>query len=214
MNFLKKISAMMLIVALVACVMCGCGNDAQNPSEPENTAMSAGDVLYTVTVMDQNDNAVSNVVLQFADVNGDTQLAVTGENGIVAVDSEVSLASVTLTSIPDGYTSTVTVVDFNGESAITIVLQAEEEASTDVTYTVTVKDQNGSPVPGVTVQLCDDEACKLPVVTDADGVAVCTYPESNYHVSLTELPGGYSSKETTFYFEEGSTEITIVINAD
>lgn len=210
MNILKRITVLLLIASLAACVMCGCGGDAQNAGNTENTEASP---LYTVTVMDQNDKAVANVILQFTDVNGETQLAVTGENGIVVADSETAMRSVTLSSIPDGYSSDVAVVGFGSETQITIVLQADEVVSSDVTYTVTVVDQNDSPVAGVTVQLCDDEACKLPVVTDENGTVSVTYVESNYHVTLTELPDGYSSEETVFYFEN-SNEITIVVTSE
>ena len=82
-----------------------------------------------------------------------------------------------------------------------------------VTYTVTVVDENGSPVEGVSIQFCDDENCKLPVLTDANGVVSQRYAESEYHITLAELPAGYTSEETEFYFD-GQTELTIVITAE
>lgn len=211
MNFLKKISAMMLIVAMVACVMCGCGNDAQN-TESTGGSGNTADTSYTVTVVDQNGNPVANVIMQLTDAEGGTQLAVTDATGVVTATS-VTYVSVTLSSIPNGYSSDVDVVEFGSEKDLVITLQADEVVSTDITYTVTIVDQNGKPVPGVTLQLCDDENCKLPVVTDESGTASCTYEEADYHVSLTEIPDGYSSEETSFEFG-GSTEITIVINAE
>lgn len=211
MNFLKKISAMMLIVAMVAFVMCGCGNDAQN-TESTGGSGNTADTSYTVTVVDQNGNPVANVIMQLTDAEGGTQLAVTDATGVVTATS-VTYVSVTLSSIPNGYSSDVDVVEFGSEKDLVITLQADEVVSTDITYTVTIVDQNGKPVPGVTLQLCDDENCKLPVVTDESGTASCTYEEADYHVSLTEIPDGYSSEETSFEFG-GSTEITIVINAE
>ena len=82
-----------------------------------------------------------------------------------------------------------------------------------VTYTVTVVDQNNNPVEGVAIQFCDDENCKLPVLTDASGVVSQRYAESEYHITLAELPAGYTSEETEFYFN-GETELTIVITAE
>lgn len=82
-----------------------------------------------------------------------------------------------------------------------------------VTYTVTVVDQNNNPIEGVTVQFCDEENCKLPVNTDANGVVTGTYAPSEYHITLVELPVGYTTDETVFYFGD-STELTIVLNVE
>lgn len=81
-----------------------------------------------------------------------------------------------------------------------------------VTYTVTVVDQNGNPVAGVSIQFCDDEACKLPVATNSDGVVTAKYPASNYHITIAELPAGYTCEETEFYFEDGN-ELTVTVTA-
>lgn len=82
-----------------------------------------------------------------------------------------------------------------------------------VTYTVTVIDQNNNPVAGVTIQFCDEENCKLPTATDANGVVTQKYAASEYHITLVELPAGYTSQETEFYFGE-ETELTIVVTAE
>lgn len=82
-----------------------------------------------------------------------------------------------------------------------------------VTYTVTVVDQNNNPVPGVAIQFCSGENCKLPSNTDENGVLVQKYPAAEYYITLVELPAGYSAEETKFYFGE-ETELTVVINAD
>lgn len=79
-----------------------------------------------------------------------------------------------------------------------------------VTYNVTVIDQDGAPVEGVIIQFCDDENCKLPVMTDADGKASASYEESNYHITITQADG-YDYEET-YNFEDGATDITITIN--
>ena len=82
-----------------------------------------------------------------------------------------------------------------------------------VTYTVTVLDQNDNPVEGVSIQFCDEENCKMPVLTDANGTVTEKYKASEYHITLAELPAGYTSEETVFYFGD-STELTIVITAE
>ena len=81
-----------------------------------------------------------------------------------------------------------------------------------VTYTVTVKDQNGNPVEGAAVQMCDDSGCKMPASTNADGVVTFTYAPSNYHVTIVEAPDGYTADpEQSFYFEGDATELTATI---
>lgn len=82
--------------------------------------------------------------------------------------------------------------------------------STDVTYTATVVDQDGKPMAGVVIQFCDDaNICKLPVTTNAEGKVTVTYAPANYHVSVTVVPEGYTAEADGYYFEEGSTEITV-----
>ena len=85
-------------------------------------------------------------------------------------------------------------------------------ANGKVTYTVTVKDQNGNPVEGAAVQMCDDKGCKMPAPTGADGVVTFTYAPSNYHITIVECPDGYTcDPEQSFYFEGDATELTAVI---
>ena len=87
-----------------------------------------------------------------------------------------------------------------------------EALSTKVTYTVTVKDQNGNPVEGAAVQMCDDKGCKMPAATNAEGVVTFTYDPSNYHVTIVECPDGYTcDPEQSFYFEGEATELTVEI---
>ena len=84
--------------------------------------------------------------------------------------------------------------------------------ATKVTYTVTVKDQNGNPVEGAAVQMSDDKGCKMPAPTGADGVVTFTYDPSNYHITIVECPEGYTcDPEQAFYFEGESTELTVEI---
>ena len=82
-----------------------------------------------------------------------------------------------------------------------------------VTYTVTVLDQNNKPVPGVAIQFCSGENCKLPSTTDENGVLVQKYPAAEYYITLIELPAGYTANETKFYFGE-ETELTVVVQCE
>ncbi len=80
-----------------------------------------------------------------------------------------------------------------------------EAAPTHATYKVTYTDENGAPVAGVAVQLCNGSLCLPPVFTDQNGVAV--FPNvmiASYTVTITD---GANSLE--FEFEEGSYELEI-----
>ena len=79
-------------------------------------------------------------------------------------------------------------------------------------YKVVVKDEQGNPVSGAMVQLCEGSVCK-PKATDANGVAEYATEEADYEVKLMRLPTGYtySTAEEVFTFAEGSYELTIVL---
>ncbi len=102
------------------------------------------------------------------------------------------------------------------QPAVTDILQIPTEEQTEPAapaYTVTVVDQDGNPIAGALVQLCMDSC--YPAATDEQGVARYQVPEGDYKVSFLTLPAGYaySTEEDTFYFEAGSTEMTIVLQA-
>ena len=93
--------------------------------------------------------------------------------------------------------------------------QVTEEVTTDdgkVTYTVKVTDANGAPVAGVAVQFCDDNGCRMPVATNAEGIVTLTDAESNFHVTLAEVPEGFAADTTEYYFD-GAFELTVTLNA-
>lgn len=91
----------------------------------------------------------------------------------------------------------------------------EEDTSSDLTtYTITVVDEAGNPMPGVMVQICQDTC--LPGITDANGVAQFSVTEADYKASVASMPEGYSysTEEDAFYFENGSYELTITLKAN
>lgn len=92
---------------------------------------------------------------------------------------------------------------------------AEESVAVDgkVEYTVTVKDDIGNTMAGVMVQLCLDSC--IPGATDANGVATFRLEAADYKASVMTMPEGYTyeTDATEYYFEDGSTSLTIVLTA-
>ena len=94
--------------------------------------------------------------------------------------------------------------------------ETDEEVTTDdgkVTYTVKVVDASGAPVEGVAVQFCDDNGCRMPVATNAEGIVALTEAESNFHVTVASVPAGFAADATEYYFD-GALEITITLAAE
>lgn len=80
-----------------------------------------------------------------------------------------------------------------------------------VIYKVTVVDENNAPLAGATVQLCVGNLCRLPGVTNADGIATFEYDEpDNYTVKVTLA--GYTG-EAEYSFPANSTELTVQLTA-
>lgn len=80
-------------------------------------------------------------------------------------------------------------------------------------YTITVVDEGGNPIAGAMVQMCKDSC--IPGMTDGSGVATFTMTEDDYKVSFLTMPAGFELVDETseFYFESGSTEMTITLKA-
>ena len=88
-----------------------------------------------------------------------------------------------------------------------------EEEPADPVFTVTVVDEDGAPVPGVTVQICLD-ACVIAPTND-EGVATFNNIEvtSSHKLSVPVCPEGYEYKgESEVYLEDGMTEYTVVVS--
>lgn len=79
-------------------------------------------------------------------------------------------------------------------------------------YKVTVTDKDGNPIAGVEIQMCDSKGCRMPTPTGADGSVSFDYDESDFHVLLPTAVAGYvTDPAEEYYFENGSKEMTIVL---
>ena len=100
--------------------------------------------------------------------------------------------------------------------AQTEITEEPTESLSGVVYKVTVEDENGMPFSNLMVQLCNDSGCN-PCLTEEDGTATYIVAEyrDDYHANVTVVPEGYeyASGEENHYFEENSTELTIVLRS-
>ena len=83
-----------------------------------------------------------------------------------------------------------------------------EPTNTKVTYKVTVVDENDQPLAGATVQMCVGDICRLPVPTDASGVATLELDAADYVVKVTL--NGYNG-EAQYSFAADSTELKVTL---
>jgi hypothetical protein len=86
-----------------------------------------------------------------------------------------------------------------------------------VTYTITIKDQDGNPIAEVEAQICVDGVCKKPNVTDENGVVKFSMDDpgdSTLSLQINEggSPAGYEYPAEKIAIEAGQTEITITLN--
>ena len=204
-----KIAKIVALVLLFAMLLCGCNGGGGNPTtgdtEPKNEN-------YVVKFVDDDGNPVSGIITQFVKKDGSQNLILSEADGTITVSADLFENKFTILSLT-GYTAEKMEYELNAENMVVVLLNKENKGDSNVTYTVTVVDQHGNPVSGVVVQICDEENCKLPMTTDENGKASAAYAPSVYHVTLNSLPAGYSSETTEFYFND-KTELTITINAD
>lgn len=62
-------------------------------------------------------------------------------------------------------------------------------------YTLKCVDQNGAPVAGVMLQVCDETTCQV-FITDADGLCTFTLAPYAWEVHILRAPSGYAADST------------------
>ena len=88
------------------------------------------------------------------------------------------------------------------------------QADAEQTYTVYFVDQNGEPVPEVMAAFCTAERCNN-VESDEEGKVVYKGPADTYHVTIVEVPDGYSEDyNDDVYTEKYSCSVTVVIEKE
>lgn len=91
------------------------------------------------------------------------------------------------------------------------VTDAGSTANDENKYRVLVYDEEGSPVEGVFVQMCDDQSCSFQV-TNQDGIAEFTPEQEHvYEVHLQAVPDGYAPDENAYHTLETYSDVNIFL---
>lgn len=77
-------------------------------------------------------------------------------------------------------------------------------------YAITVTNEQGDPVEGVALQICDDSTCMV-VNTDKDGKAAHTGAPYAYEVHVLKVPEGYAEDAETYTLPAEGGALTIVL---
>ena len=138
---------------------------------------------------------------------------ISGILALVCLLLSVSLLVCACDSDKDNETATTAATEQPTNAPTEAPTTGKEEQPTQpsdgkVTYTVKIVDPDGKGVEGVLVQMCDDSGCKLPQATDANGEVIFKFKESNYHVTLSNLPAGLVA-EAEYHFTTDTLRIVL-----
>lgn len=102
----------------------------------------------------------------------------------------------------------------SGDAAGASALAGQATAPVDLArYTVRFLDQDARPVPGVTLQVCDDAVCQV-FVSDEAGACVFELEPRAWEAHVLALPAGYTGDtETAFALSAAGGELVIELSA-
>ncbi len=118
---------------------------------------------------------------------GIDELAVQGFPTSFFVDREGKIMTYPIVGVP------ADILDY--EKTIDSLLKGKDTGSVSSPdgkkdYRIIVKDEDGTPVAGVSVQFCDDTTCMF-AKTDAEGTASFNAAQGQYTVHVQTVPAGY-----------------------
>ncbi len=220
---MKRLLSFLLLLCLLCSAMAvaACNGGTTPPDNDNKEDPPANDNTYTVTVVDADGTPLSDVKLMITDNKSIFKTVTTDASGKASAEitGDGAGLGVTIVSLPKGYKKPDAVgglhATFAGQKAITITVEKELDDSQKTTYTVTVVDANGTPVAGVSVQLCHS-TCQT-FTTDAEGRVACLgEPNLWWDIKILALPDGYGmpSELPSGYharIEEGQTAVTVTL---
>ena len=213
MKTLKKIISLVLVVALFAAVLSFTACNKKDDKDDNNGSNNNGgnnDNVYTVTVLDENNAPLKDVGVGVL-INGEFSTLTTDANGKVTFEAEDASSMARIMSVPAGYDRPNDLLGFTAGSK-EITFTVKKTVVNEVDCVVTVVDQDGNAVAGVSLQLCAN-AC-INGTTNENGEATFKLTKnSEYKVEILSVPAGYTAP--TGYLSEtvfgGTTYFTVEI---
>ena len=96
-------------------------------------------------------------------------------------------------------------------AALKPAAETAEKANQGV-YSVTVTDQNGQPVSGVTLAFCTALACRNAEPSDENGLVFMTLKPDKYHIQVIDMPDGFDGPgNTDLYLGPDSQNAVLII---
>lgn len=217
---MKKIVALILTAVMLmsmSAMLFACNNDNQ-PDQGTNEGNNDNKetkVNYTVTVTDTDGNPIKGAVITFSPKGSMSVPFSTDEEGKASYKTNKEMTAV-VTSVPKGYECAQLgkSLSFDQDGKASVVVSKVE---VELYFIIKVVDEEGNPISGVIVQMCDDGgSCRKPVTTGDDGTAGYAYESGSFHAQLTQLPDGYTVDDVAKYyiFENGVATITLTKLAD
>ena len=167
-------------------------NGGENGGENDDSKAT-----YKVTVVDQDGISLAGATVEIS-IAANKYTATTDATGVATFESVAKAPYKTKVTL-DGYKSEKSYTIDLGKTELTVTLTEM------ATYTVTVLDASGAPVADANVQFCVGAECKLPVPTDADGIAILELEKADYTIKVNGVEVPYS-------FDEGIFELTIQLD--
>ena len=206
-SILKKILVACLLLGVML-VACSCGGSNNNQGGNSNVGNNgSGDnggennenkATYKVTVVDQNGTSLAGATVEIS-IAANKYTATTDATGVATFESVAKAPYNTKVTL-DGYKSEKPSYTIDlGKTELTVKMTEM------ATYKVTVLDASGAPVADANVQFCVGDTCKLPVPTDADGIAILEFEKADYTIKVNGV-------EVPDRFSEGSFELTIQLD--
>lgn len=132
---------------------------------------------YSINITDENRNPISGVMMKMT-VEDKTVTLTTNEKG-VATTKQVPGSYKVILTVPLGYEGRVTEFTLT-EAMPSVSIKLDTVVVEMATYTITVLDAEGNPIPGAYVSIGTGYA-----QTDAAGVAVIEVPKSTYTATVS-----------------------------
>lgn len=163
----------------------------------------AKSVTYTLYVKNENGKGVPNVAFTMT-VGDKTLTLVTNASGVVTTTQPADTYTAILT-VPAGYTASSTEYQLTKDAPTVTVSVRTIPVMKD--YVVTVVDDSGKAISGVTVTVGTQFA-----VTSANGTATFTLNQGSYTAVVT-VPSGYTCTNPSVAFGSG-TSVTVTLNKE